>query len=307
MKRALLVIIGLFLGFSLIAQNAARPIGVSVNSNAKVSTAKGVIYSEGFETSPDAATGQLPTGWVQKRTTTLDAAPTADAVSPFWFRQENGVYGFADPTGTYVKTGVGALVVGYTAPDFTWAISPDIEIPTPIEGATTMEFWTLYRNNGGTGPCPSSYYVKIFAEDAWTTVLSVVGPTTPENNLYETALTIDLTAYNGKTIKIAFIYEYTNGYQMAVDNISIFNADGVGISTNQFNNLKAYPNPFTNEITINNASVERVVIYNLIGQEVMNVRNTNNKVITSDLSSGVYVVAFQGANGERAIRKMIKR
>jgi hypothetical protein len=95
---------------------------------------------------------------------------------------------------------------------------------------------------------------------------------------------------------------------MAVDNISIFNADGVGISTNQFNNLKAYPNPFTTEITISDASkVDRVVVYNLIGQEVMNVKVTNNTINTSDLSRGVYVVAFEGENGERAIRKMIKR
>ncbi|MDD4673324.1 MAG: T9SS type A sorting domain-containing protein [Bacteroidales bacterium] len=306
MKKTLLVITGLFLGFSLLAQNAAREIEASINSNAKFTNEKAAFYFEGFEESPDAGNGVLPTGWVQKRTTALDEDPTTDAESPMWFRQENGVYGFDDPDGDYVRTGVGSLAVGYTAPEFTWAISPEIPIPTPEEGSTFLEFWVWYANNGGSGPYPSSYYVNVFADGAWTNALSTVGPTEPENNFYETPVEIDLTAYHGKTIQIAFIYEFTDGYQMAVDDVTIYNSDPVGVSTNQFDNLAAYPNPFTDKISVNNAKVERVVIYNLIGQEVMNARVNGNTVDTSELLGGVYVVSFEG-DGERVIRKMIKQ
>ncbi|MDD2279835.1 MAG: choice-of-anchor J domain-containing protein [Bacteroidales bacterium] len=300
MKKTLLVITGLFLGFSLLAQNVAREVEASTSINTKTSTPKGVIYSEGFEVSTSPETGLLPEGWVQKRTTTLDATPETDASAPKWFRCEDGVYGFEDSS-PYIRTGVASMATGYTAPNFTWAISPEIAIPTPEEGATTFEYWTWYKPESYA----TSYYVKILADDTWTTVITMIG-TEATNNLFTTAVTVDLTPYHGKTIQIAFIYEYTDGMQMAIDDITIYNSDAVGISTNQFDNLKAYPNPFTNEIKVN-SNVERVVVYNLIGQEVMNVKMTNNTINTSDLSSGVYVVAFQGANGERAIRKMIKR
>lgn len=71
-------------------------------------------------------------------------------------------------------------------------------------------------------------------------------------------------------------------------------------------NVNAYPNPFTNEITFG-GDVSQVIIYNLIGQEVMNVNVTGTSVSTSDLSSGVYMVTFQNQFGERAVRKMIKQ
>lgn len=89
----------------------------------------------------------------------------------------------------------------------------------------------------------------------------------------------------------------------------IFPIIGEGSSVEESSNnftVNAYPNPFTNEITISNPKVERVVVYNLIGQEVLNTRVIGNTVNTSNLSSGVYVVSFEG-NGERAIRKMIKQ
>ncbi|HZJ74699.1 MAG TPA: T9SS type A sorting domain-containing protein [Perlabentimonas sp.] len=84
-------------------------------------------------------------------------------------------------------------------------------------------------------------------------------------------------------------------------------ADGTNSApVSQLSEVNAYPNPFTDKISISNAKVERVVIYNLIGQEVMNARVNGNTVDTSELLGGVYVVSFEG-DGERVIRKMIKQ
>lgn len=80
----------------------------------------------------------------------------------------------------------------------------------------------------------------------------------------------------------------------------------VGVETLGGYQVNAYPNPFTNEITFS-GDVEQVVIYNLIGQEVMNVRVSGSSVSTSDLANGVYMVTFQNQYGERAVRKMIKQ
>ncbi len=70
--------------------------------------------------------------------------------------------------------------------------------------------------------------------------------------------------------------------------------------------VNAYPNPFTNEIQFD-GNVSQVIIHNLIGQEVMNVKVNGTSVSTSDLSNGVYMVTFQNEIGERSIRKMIKQ
>jgi hypothetical protein len=41
------------------------------------------------------------------------------------------------------------------------------------------------------------------------------------NNLYDTQIIINLNAYSGKTVKLGFIYEYTDGYEMSIDDILI--------------------------------------------------------------------------------------
>lgn len=75
--------------------------------------------------------------------------------------------------------------------------------------------------------------------------------------------------------------------------------------------ISAYPNPFTNTLTIDNIeNASRVVIVNLIGQQVMsiNLNGVNRKEIsTSELASGVYLVTIVNNQGQKAVRKMIKR
>ncbi|MDD3890911.1 MAG: T9SS type A sorting domain-containing protein, partial [Bacteroidales bacterium] len=59
---------------------------------------------------------------------------------------------------------------------------------------------------------------------------------------------------------------------------------------------------------VENAS--RVVIFNLIGQQVMNINLTgsnSDKISTDDLLSGVYLVTIVNDQGQKAVRKMIKR
>ncbi|MDD4672415.1 MAG: T9SS type A sorting domain-containing protein, partial [Bacteroidales bacterium] len=85
----------------------------------------------------------------------------------------------------------------------------------------------------------------------------------------------------------------------------------VGIETNSLSNFKAYPNPFTNTIWIENVeNASRIVIFNLIGQQVINVdlTNTNRTEINTDnFLSGVYFVTIINNQGQKAVRKMIKK
>jgi hypothetical protein len=75
------------------------------------------------------------------------------------------------------------------------------------------------------------------------------------------------------------------------------------------NNLRAFPNPFNNQISFTLAErIVRVVVTNLIGQQVMDgFTNGQGSIGTSELSSGVYLIMFVGENNGRIVRKMVKR
>jgi len=94
--------------------------------------------------------------------------------------------------------------------------------------------------------------------------------------------------------------ETTNTYTVAVW--------FTGVEENLLANLSVYPNPFGNQISVRNAEgVNRVIITNLIGQVVMDTPLTSETINTSKLSNGVYMVIFQGRNGERVVRKMKRK
>ncbi len=240
MRKFTLLVAGLFIGTTLFAQSALSSKSIEKGtkegpakieqgyksiSNANASTSKDYIYFEGFETSLDASTGLLPEGWTQKRTATIDAEPTTDAESPKWFRQEDGTYGFDDPG--YVRSGIGSLAIGYTAEDFTWAISPEIAVPTSAGNPIFLEWWHWYKNGFFQGVWYyTNYYVAINNGSEWTVVQSILGPqealADDDNHFYDESQLIDLASFQGQTIQIAFIYQFTDGFQMAIDDISIY-------------------------------------------------------------------------------------
>ena len=82
-----------------------------------------------------------------------------------------------------------------------------------------------------------------------------------------------------------------------------------GVGNNVLSNLTAYPNPFSDKISITNAEmVKQVIVTNLIGQRVMDVTlNGEETINTGNLSSGIYLVTFEGINGDRVVRKMVKQ
>ena len=75
---------------------------------------------------------------------------------------------------------------------------------------------------------------------------------------------------------------------------------------------KIYPNPFTNEFTIEfnnqNSDQTKIIIYNIIGEIVYQSTQTNQKLITvnlEELSKGTYIVAIK-TNNEIVSKKLVK-
>ncbi len=81
--------------------------------------------------------------------------------------------------------------------------------------------------------------------------------------------------------------------------------------TNWGNDIKTYPNPFANTLYLDNMqNARRLVVVNLIGQQVMNMElngDSRISVPTEKLPNGVYLLSIEGKEGERTVRKVIKR
>jgi hypothetical protein len=81
-----------------------------------------------------------------------------------------------------------------------------------------------------------------------------------------------------------------------------------GINPVQGNEFKVYPNPFNDQITIDNFDkLTRVVISNVAGQKVIDIEYPTREIRTANLVSGIYVISLYTENGIAKTERMIKR
>jgi subtilisin family serine protease len=175
-----------------------------------------VVYNEDFE--PAATFTAVPAGWDIKRNTAADGGLNGnnlvDATADAWIL--NTLTDGLTPPETYIKNGQASLAINYTAPDFTWAISPQLAIPSDY--LVELSFWLWYAYDAGQGPKPTNFYLAVFSEGSWNTLQSWVGQ---QNNLYQDQQFINITDYAGKTVRFGFVYQQTGAYPVALDDIII--------------------------------------------------------------------------------------
>ncbi len=189
---------------------------------------------------------------------------------------------FSGDGATYINSGSQSAALGYTAPDFNWLISPEIQLPA-TEKALNFMLWYFQDNDYST-----NFYVNIFNGTTWTPALTYT--TGQPTNEFAEVVTVDLSSYANSTIKIAFVYEYTDGYQLAVDDVTIDNISSV--NTNVMSKISVYPNPASDVVTVKNAENANIVIVNMVGSVVANVENAsaNQTIDISNLANGTYFV-----------------
>ena len=68
--------------------------------------------------------------------------------------------------------------------------------------------------------------------------------------------------------------------------------------------LKVYPNPTTNEVTIDaNSKINKIELYDLTGKKVK--ENNSNKIYLEAFPKGIYILKFKTDNGT-ITKKLIK-
>ncbi len=83
----------------------------------------------------------------------------------------------------------------------------------------------------------------------------------------------------------------------------------VGIDATFAQNVKLYPNPVANELSITNAGeISKVHVINMTGKVVMNVNTTSSqiKIDVSSLDDGLYIVKMMGDNGKTKLERIVK-
>jgi hypothetical protein len=80
------------------------------------------------------------------------------------------------------------------------------------------------------------------------------------------------------------------------DNLYFYKGTALGVSSFEKSNVKMYPNPVKNSLTIDaNSAINRVSVYNILGQEVMKASPKSNSVTlqTNELQKGVYMITTE--------------
>lgn len=135
------------------------------------------------------------------------------------------------------------------------------------------------------------------------------------------SLTLPAAADNKSNFKfrIVSVFAPTTTSYAAVGATSTYGASGawridnftvkgstLGVNQNQIDGLKIYPNPVTNGtfyINTNADSTKEVVVYDVLGKQVIKT-STTNAVNVSNLKGGVYIVKIT-EDGNTATRKLV--
>ena len=237
-----------------------------------------LIY-EGFEGST-----WPPDGWQLKHDTAINGMNLADPAGLTWVHCDESTFGDTK----YMHSGEYSTAIGYTAPDFNWMITPEVT----FDGDYELKFWMWYYNNVGSGWI-TKFHVLVKTTRDWDAVLSV-STAGDAINEYDTQMIVDLSAYNGATGHIAFVYEYNDGYQFAFDDVELVPTTGIeeGVTPKTTTLYQNYPNPFnpTTEISfsIESKGAVKLNVYNYTGQLV-------NSLVDGQMNSGLHKVNFNAS------------
>lgn len=93
-------------------------------------------------------------------------------------------------------------------------------------------------------------------------------------------------------------------------NVSVTLKIPTGVDDSYLMSIKAYPNPFHSQISLDNCSeIKQIIVHNLIGQPIIDEKYSNNSRIninTTELLPGVYFIKLIGNDGSTRAIRMIK-
>lgn len=240
----------------------------------------------------DAAT-TLPTGWVAYAGT--NGLGTAQSWGTITSRS------FSPSNSAYVRYEDGGL-------NEDWLVTPLVNL-TGMTGSTL----TFYGGQQYTEDHGTIYQVKVSttsqtAHASFTNVATYTEADFTDISIpaLTSQKTIDLSAYNGQQIYIAFVMIQDDGDNWFIDDVNVT----ANLSTDDFStNLKTtlYPNPTNGIVNIKaSAEMKSIEIYSILGNLVKTYSN-EKQLDLSSLPSGTYIMKLTSVDGDISRQKLIKQ
>ena len=192
-----------------------------VDMNWNVPENPGIAHIEGFEMSTWPPQG----GWEVKQSTSLGGTlvdPTGDT----WNQYNEDMQ--------FVYNGAFSALSPASAIDFNWLITPEVQ----LYGNDELSFMLNYSSDGSGY---SRFYVLVEVDGDWTTVLEYTEEITMYNN-FEESVTVDLTEFAGKLVRVAFVTEYNDAYPIAIDDAILRGVEASGKSVSGITGYDIYRN-----------------------------------------------------------------
>lgn len=230
-----------------------------------------VLLQEGFET------GNIPTNWIN-----IDN----DSDNELW---EIHPANWTEPhSGEFSIASYSWFNGNILTPD-NWLITPAIQIYENTE----LEFWV-----SPISPTYVQEHYQIRVSESGTLIANfedvLIDETFPETFENWEIRTVDLSAYAGQQIYIAFVHQSTDVYALKIDDIIVSTTSTVEISENSITNFEIFPNPVKDNFQ-SNKNIDYIEIFNLNGQIVKIFQNQVEYNI-SELKQGVYFVKIYSEN-----------
>lgn len=119
---------------------------------------------------------------------------------------------------------------------------------------------------------------------------------------------IDLSEYIGKTVYIAFYKKGEDGPGWCIDDIKVTAFKPETVNENNAVSLNIFPNPAYDFVNVTGENLEHLEVYNAVGQLVMNVNLADeNKIDIANLESGVYFFSVIDKNGNKVVKKVVRK
>ena len=189
-------------------------------------------------------------------------------------------------------------------------ITPMLVIEHPSE--LTFETFCQY----GLFQYRDHYKVDVLDDTgSWTTLWDGAEQPTAWLNQFQEPVSIDLSAYQGQTIRLRFRGHNDAGevltYSWFIDNVKVTAFDTVPNAVHE-TALQAiiYPNPVDRQVTIQSVDeIQHIRFYNLLGVKVKEavVQNQEAVIDVSKLNPGLYLVEVSYSNGPSIIKTLNKK
>jgi hypothetical protein len=209
----------------------------------------------------------------------------------------------------------GATFVTYEADGLTEAtdVQTGYIVTVTAENGVTTANYTIQLNSASDAYITSAIYTvdetaKTITNVAYATTLAdfeanltpATGASFVTYQADETTEATDILS-NYKVIVIA-----EDGVSTSTYTVTVETGNGINDLTNNIINI--YPNPCVDEITINEESINRVVIYNMNGKQVLNTEMVNSTINVSNLSQGIYTVICRDISENIiGVQKLVKK